>query len=149
MKSWEKTVYHALRIIISVIFIYAGIDKIFHPQGFAEAIFSHQILPDELINLTAVVLPWTELLLGLCLLFNIWAVGASVLAAGLMSLFISIITFNLIRGLDVGCGCFSTSATDTMNILTWLRDISILVLTVGLVWLAARHFNQRTITTVD
>lgn len=147
MKSWEKIIYHTVRIIIAMVFIYAGIDKIVHPQGFAQAVFNHQILPDGLINLTAIILPWMELLLGLCLLFNTYTAGASVLAAGLMTLFISIITFNLIRGLDVGCGCFSTSTSDTMNFLTWLRDIFILSLSVGLAWLAHRDFYQRTNTT--
>lgn len=97
-------------------------------------------------NSALIVLPWTELTLGLCLLFNIFTPGASVLAAGWMTLFISIIAFNLLRGFDVGCGCFSTSATETMNILTWLRDISIPALSGGLVWLAHRRFNQRTPT---
>ncbi len=39
--------------------------------------------------------------------------------------------------MDVGCGCLSAPAKDTMGILTWLRDFFILVLLIGLVWLAA------------
>ncbi len=138
----EKASYHALRFIVGGIFIYASIDKILHPQGFAQAIFNHQILPGNLINLTAAALPWTELILGLCLVLNRFTAGASVLASVLMTTFTSIISFNLIRGLDVGCGCFSTSATEAMNTLTWLRDLFILALTMVLAWLTARRLNQ-------
>ncbi len=125
--------YHMIRIILAVVFIYASIDKIIHPQSFAQAVFNHQVLPGILINIFAVVLPWMELILGLCLFFNVWMTGASTLTAVLMFIFMSTITFNLLRGLDVGCGCFSTNAEASMNFLTFIRDIFFLCLSFSLV----------------
>ena len=142
MKSGEKIIYHTIRIIIAVTFIYASIDKIIHPQAFAQAVFNHQILPDSLINLTAIVLPWMELVLGLCLLFNIWTAGASTMAAGLMALFISIISFNLMRGLDVECGCFSATASESMSALTLIRDLVFLLLSIGFAGLAMKQYHR-------
>jgi len=118
----KNNFYHVTRIILAFVFIYASIDKIIHPQAFAQAVFNHQVLPETLINIIAIVLPWMELILGICLLFNIWMNGASVVTAGLMLIFISTITFNLLRGLDVGCGCFSTNGEGSMNSLTFIRD---------------------------
>ena len=57
MKPYEKKLYHILRIILAVVFIYASIDKIMHPHDFAKAVFNYQILPDYLINITAIFLP--------------------------------------------------------------------------------------------
>lgn len=130
--------YHAIRMMLSVVFIYASIDKIIHPQAFAQAVFNYQVLPDALINILAIVLPWTELILGLCLFFNIWMYGASVLTAVLMLIFMSTLTFNFFRGLDISCGCFSSSAGEKLSFLTLIRDIIFLCLSFSLVALVFR-----------
>jgi len=133
MKLYEKKLYHILRIILAVVFIYASIDKIMHPHDFAKAVFNYQILPDYLINITAIFLPWLELILGICLLVNFWMNGASLTAFLLMLVFMAAISFNLMRGLDVGCGCFSTTTEEGMTALTLLRDILFFVMSLGLV----------------
>ena len=129
----KKVLYHVIRIILAIVFIYASIDKIVHPQFFAQAVFNHQVLPETLINIIAIVLPWMELILGLCLFFNVWMNGASALIAVLMFIFMGTITFNLLRGLDVGCGCFSTNVEASMNSMTLIRDIFFLCLSFSLV----------------
>jgi len=139
MNFKENFFYHFFRLTLAFVFIYASIDKIVHPQAFAQAIFNYQVLPIFLINLTAIVLPWMELILGVCLLFNYWMNGVSLLTAVLMLLFLSIITFNLSRGLNVGCGCFSTSAEGSMDTLTLIRDIIFLCLSFSLVVLTFRR----------
>jgi len=133
MKPYEKKLYHILRIILAVVFIYASIDKIIHPHDFAKAVFNYQILPDYLINITAIFLPWLELILGICLLVNFWMNGASLTAFLLMLVFMAAISFNLMRELDVGCGCFSSTTEEGMTALTLLRDILFFVMSLGLV----------------
>jgi uncharacterized membrane protein YphA (DoxX/SURF4 family) len=142
MNFKENFFYHLLRLVLAFVFIYASIDKIVHPQPFAQVVFNQQILPVFLINLTAIVLPWMELILGVCLLFNYWMNGVSLLTAVLMLLFLSIITFNLSRGLNVGCGCFSTSAEGSMDTLTLIRDIIFLCLSFSLVVLTFRRHKM-------
>jgi uncharacterized membrane protein YphA (DoxX/SURF4 family) len=125
--------YHFTRLVMAGVFIYASIDKIIHPDLFAEAVYNYQVLPGVLVNLTALVLPWLELTLGTCLLINRWMAGASALTALLMALFVSLILFNLARGLDVSCGCFSAAPDGgPITLLTLLRDMSFLVLSLGL-----------------
>ena len=138
----KKVYYHVIRIILAIVFIYASIDKIVHPQSFAQAVFNHQILPEILINIIAIVLPWMELILGLCLLFNVWMNGVSVLTAVLMFIFMSAITFNLLRGLDVGCGCFSSSTDESMDSLTLIRFMIFLCLSFSLVVLVFKKHKM-------
>jgi hypothetical protein len=115
------------------VFIYASIDKIIHPDLFAQAVYNYQVLPGYLVNLTALILPWLELILGTCLLFNRWMAGASALAAGLMALFLGMILFNLARGLDISCGCFSTAPDeDPITVLTLARDMLFLIFSLTL-----------------
>jgi uncharacterized membrane protein YphA (DoxX/SURF4 family) len=114
-RHWKQGGLLALlaRLILGVVFIYAGIDKIIHPAAFAEVIYNYQILPDYLINLTAIVLPWLELVVGLFLLLGLFREGSVFIVTGLMVVFLSAMIFNLARGLDIHCGCFSTVMDDT------------------------------------
>ncbi|GBC60002.1 hypothetical protein DENIS_0944 [Desulfonema ishimotonii] len=107
MRKW---VILALRLFLGIVFIYASWDKILHPGAFAEAIYNYQILPDTLINFTAIVLPWFELFLGICVIFGIWLPGAVFSINALLTVFFAALLFNLARGLDIHCGCFSSSA---------------------------------------
>lgn len=100
------------RMVLGSVFVYASMDKILHPTGFADIIANYQILPDVLINLTAIILPWLEFFLGLALLFGVWLPGAVFLCNLLLTVFTAALVFNLARGLDVHCGCFGTTIPD-------------------------------------
>jgi len=102
-----------VRLILGAIFIIASADKILHPAAFAQAMFNYQILPDYLINIVSIILPWLEVLLGVFLLFGIWLPGTVTLTNALLISFLGALVFNVARGLDVHCGCFSTNATGT------------------------------------
>ncbi len=120
--------YHAARIILGLIFLLACYDKLLHPQAFAEVIYNYQLLPDSLVNITAILLPWVELVLGLCLIFKVWIPGATVLGNLLLLAFFTALLFNLYRGLDLSCGCFSTAqGEEGADYLTVLRDLSFLL----------------------
>jgi uncharacterized membrane protein YphA (DoxX/SURF4 family) len=100
----------AARLFMGSIFIYASIDKIAQPAAFARDIYNYQVLPDALINLSALVLPWLELFLGLCLLAGIWMPGAVLAVNLLLIVFLGALVFNMARGLDVNCGCFGVGS---------------------------------------
>jgi uncharacterized membrane protein YphA (DoxX/SURF4 family) len=123
------------RFILGGVFVYASFDKILHPAAFAEAVYNYQILPDELINLTAIVLPCLELVLGIFLIINVWIPGTVVMCNLLLITFIGALLFNMARGLNINCGCFSTTAVESsMNVLTVLRDTSFLAMAVYLLY---------------
>jgi len=103
------------RLILGVLFIYASIDKIIQPADFAEAVYNYQILPGFLINLTAVILPWLELILGLLLIIGLFQEGSVLIVTGLLVVFLGAMIFNLARGLGVYCGCFSATMDGTDN----------------------------------
>lgn len=122
-----------LRIALGLMFVYASYDKILHPQAFSVAVYNYQLLPDMLINVAALTLPWLELLLGLCLMSGAWLPGATVLSSGLLTLFLGVLVFNQFRGLDIHCGCFSTETTSSpAGLGTILRDIGFLAVSLYL-----------------
>jgi len=133
LNSVYRFFYHLTRLVLGAVFIYASLDKIFNPGAFAQTVFNYQVLPGALVNLTALILPWLELILGAGLLLNRWMQGASSLAAVLMTVFIGLILFNLARGLDISCGCFSTSLEKgPMDMMTLFRDILFLIVAISL-----------------
>jgi hypothetical protein len=129
------------RLTLAGIFIYASLDKIAHPAAFAKDVYNYQILPDALINLTALVLPWLELFLGLCLLAGIWLPGAVLTANGLLVVFLAALVFNLARGLDINCGCFSTGSEAPTMSAGWylLRDMGFFAVGVFLFYAVFLH----------
>ena len=116
------------RLVLGGIFIYASLDKIAHPQEFARIVGNYGILPAFLVTLPALVLPWLELIAGLCLVAGLWRRSAAFLLSLLLLFFILALGFNALRGVSLSCGCFSTSAGDTENIYVLiLRDLIFLV----------------------
>lgn len=136
--GWIRAASVLARMILGIVFIYASIDKILHPGDFAEIIHNYQILPDLLINPTAIVLPWLELILGAFLLIGIWLPGAVFLSNLLLAVFLGAIVFNLARGLDIHCGCFSTTVDlgDAAAPMVWyvIRDGLFIVPGIFLLW---------------
>jgi cation diffusion facilitator family transporter len=125
--------YHGLRLLLGAVFLFASYDKILHPQAFAQTVYNYQILPDGLVNLAAMILPWMELLLGICLIGGVWLPGATVVSTGLLALFIGALVFNQMRGLDIHCGCFSSESSDgPVGLWTVARDVTFLVFSAGL-----------------
>lgn len=104
-----------LRWLLGAVFIYASYDKILEPQAFAQAVYHYQILPDALVNLTAIFLPWLELLLGLSLISGIWLPGATMVSTGLLAVFMGALLFNQARGFDINCGCFSADMASELG----------------------------------
>ncbi|MGB7061224.1 MAG: MauE/DoxX family redox-associated membrane protein [Candidatus Zixiibacteriota bacterium] len=104
----DKRVVLIFRVILGVIFIYASLDKISHPEQFARIIYNYKILPPFLINVFAITLPWVELIAGLFLILGIFTESASLLICFLLMVFVVAISINLFRGIDLNCGCFST-----------------------------------------
>ncbi len=129
MPSFKKDPAFWARMVLGGIFIWAGADKIFHPAAFAQAIYNYQILPGGSINLTALILPWVEVLLGAFLVLGVWLPGAVALANVLLLVFLGALVFNMARGLDVHCGCFSSSTEgDPATLWYLLRDTVFLCL---------------------
>jgi uncharacterized membrane protein YphA (DoxX/SURF4 family) len=124
-----KAVAILARVVLGLTFILASADKLRNPAAFAEIVYNYQLLPDLLVNPVALVLPFLELTCGLALVAGRLALGAAAIVAGLMAVFMAALGFNVWRGLDVACGCFSTaSSADPMSPATLARDAAILLL---------------------
>jgi uncharacterized membrane protein YphA (DoxX/SURF4 family) len=128
-KAWFELV---CRLLLGGIFVYASIDKISHPAEFAKVVYNYQILPAMASNLTAMVLPWLELFAGLALLVGIWRAESSLTISLLLVVFIVALSVNLVRGVDIDCGCLSVGGGGrSISLVTIVEDV--LLLAAGMV----------------
>jgi uncharacterized membrane protein YphA (DoxX/SURF4 family) len=109
---------------LAIIFLYAGIEKVIYPDDFAVAIYKYRLLPDFTIYFVAVFLPWLEIIITLSLIIGINVRGAALLSSLLFMIFATALTINLVRGLDISCGCFGASSGN-INWLYLVRDFSL------------------------
>ena len=124
-----------VQFVLAAFFVVAGVAKIADPPGFAHEVHNYQIVPGALVNVMALVLPWLEVITGVCLFLGI-AVRTSARILGiLLAVFIAALSINLARKHPVECGCFGTAKvqkTDAQRLtdMKWAiaRDVGLLLL---------------------
>jgi uncharacterized membrane protein YphA (DoxX/SURF4 family) len=70
----------AIRVVLGLMFVYMGLNKLVDPVVFLKAIHQYRMLPESpgiYLNLAAVVLPWLEIFAGMALLLGMHIRGAA------------------------------------------------------------------------
>jgi putative oxidoreductase len=112
----------ALRIILGLIFLYAGVPKILDVESFAQNVNAYKMLPYFFNYLVAATLPWVEAVSGLLLVIGYKKKAAAGIIAGMNVFFIILLTITMLRGLDIDCGCFNQGGEKVPLWLDILRD---------------------------
>jgi uncharacterized membrane protein YphA (DoxX/SURF4 family) len=109
--SGRRIVYHLLRVALGAVFLYASVHKVLEPAEFSRTVYHYEILPAAAVNLVAIVLPWIEGCVGLCLILGAKVRGASAIAVVSLVLFLAAMGSALARGLNIDCGCFQAAGS--------------------------------------
>lgn len=124
-----------LRILLGALFIYASLDKLFHPLDFARVVAGYKMIPEPLLAVVAAVLPFLELITGILLMAGIWTQPALAWIGILLLVFMGGIAQAMARGLNIDCGCFSTASNEKdLGLKTLLRDGMLLLVWLQLFW---------------
>ena len=94
------------RIILGGVLLVAGGLKAFVPAEAASAVAAYKILPTKMAHIVGYALPWLEIAIGLLLIVGISIRMASIVAAGIMVIFVGAIISVWARGMLIDCGCF-------------------------------------------
>ena len=144
--SWLRNtwLHRLLGLVLGAVFLYAAFEKVLDPRPLLTIIWGYRILPPGPINLLAVYMPWMELLVGLAMVTGFRRRAAALWGTGLLTMFIAALLINAVRGVNVACGCFSTSAEDVHNAwLLVLRDVPMWLASVVLLVFAPRRAAVR------
>jgi len=134
-----------VQIALGAIFIIAALPKIADPPSFAHMIYNYRLVPSPLINISALVMPWVELLAGLALILGVWKAAARTVVAIMLAVFIVAISINLSRDNAIDCGCFNVAdrgKTHEQRVFDMkvdvFRDLGMLLM-VGQLWYAGKR----------
>jgi Methylamine utilisation protein MauE. len=142
-----------VQIALGAIFVIAALPKIADPPSFAHMIYNYRLVPSALINVSALVMPWVELLAGLALILGVWKSAARNVIAAMLAIFIVAISINLTRDNAIDCGCFNVAdrgKTHEQRIFDMkvdvARDFGMLLL-VSQLWYAGKREEKATYAT--
>ena len=122
-----------IRTVLGFIFLYASLDKIIYPQKFAEVIYNYRLMPIELLNICAIIVPWVEAFIGVSLLIGYRVAVSAFMLSVITFFFILMIISAIVRGLNIECGCFSLDAEGSL--VSWKRVIEDVFILVGGIFL--------------
>jgi uncharacterized membrane protein YphA (DoxX/SURF4 family) len=94
---------------------------------------NYWLVPHELINLVAVLVPWLEITAGLFVLAGIWLRAAALVITSLTVMFFVVIVSALVRGLNIECGCFGTIGGTHIGLMNLAIDSALFFLAALLV----------------
>jgi putative oxidoreductase len=99
------------QVALGVLLLYAGGQKLFVSgvAQFVGDVEKFQILPAALVPIVAYVMPWWEVVTGLCLMLDVMRKGALCSALIMTLSFCWVIGWAWYHGLDISCGCFGKS----------------------------------------
>ncbi|MCB2155491.1 DoxX family membrane protein [bacterium] len=111
------------RFVAGGAFLFAAFQKLAGPQKFALDINALGLVPEATVPIFAFLVPWTEIVIGICLLYGIWSRSAGWLATIVYAGFTAVLASAMIRGLDASCGCFGDSfGGGVINVYSLLRN---------------------------
>ncbi len=102
---------HINRIILLLLialFLFSGIDKLLHYNGFVNALRNYALVPVGSAALIAMPVILAELLTGIGLLMAPWRAPAALVAASLLGVFTIAVATNYFVGEKGICGCWFT-----------------------------------------
>jgi putative oxidoreductase len=137
-----------LRIGLGAVFIYAGGAKLPDIEAFFWDIHHFELTHPDVSIVMAFLLPWLEIFAGLALIGGRLYFGAIAICGSLSAIFLGAISSAWFRGLDITCGCFGREDNQTNFPKHIMINISMLIASIALWWLASRRTRSTPITSV-
>ena len=123
-----------LRLAIGGVFVVAGAMKLWEPALFAKDLANFRLLPDNLVNLVAITVPWIEVLAGGLLIIGGFKKPSALLITTMLVIFLIFIGQAVYRHLNINCGCFGTLEANKVGWTALAKDGVLLLVAAWLTW---------------
>ena len=123
-----------VRVFLGGYFLFAAMPKIVEPYAFSVSIVHYEMMPDWSINAFSLVIPWLELLIGVCLIVGFRVRSASIICAALLAMFIVAIGWAMANGLQIDCGCFGDANKEEVGWGKIFKNLGMMAMCAYLVW---------------
>lgn len=105
--AFELDLRTGIRWFLGVLLVWAALGKIANPIEFHGELTAYQLpWPAELTRLSAIMVPWLELLCGILIIAGTVRRAAALWALVLFAIFVLATGQAWARGLQISCGCF-------------------------------------------
>jgi uncharacterized membrane protein YphA (DoxX/SURF4 family) len=120
----------AVRLVLGIVWVVAGLLKLPDPAAAERAVRAYQLAPEWLVPVLAFGLPVLEIAVGVLLLLGAFVRPAAVVSAVLLAGFTAAVASAWARGLTIDCGCFGgggqVDAGQTAYLGEIVRDVALL-----------------------
>ncbi len=103
-----KLIDRLILFVLAAIFLFSGIDKAFHYEGFVNAVRDYVLVPPGVAPFLAMPVILAEVLTGIGLLLPGWRKTAALSAVLLLVIFTAALGVNHLYGSRGVCGCWFT-----------------------------------------
>lgn len=134
VRRWVPWAGLVARLVLGVVFLYAGALKLFDPDASAKAVQAYRLLDPELARLVGYALPTFEVALALLLIAGLFTRVAAILSGLLLVAFMIGVISVWVRGYNIDCGCFGGGGDvtgddrDVRYATEIARDLGLLIL---------------------
>lgn len=130
------SLYQLLKLLLITVFLSSGLTKALDVELFAETVAAYGLLPDFLILPVAISLVMAEIIAAIGLFLE--KSGALPLVTLMMLIFIAVLSYGIVLGLDIDCGCFGPTDAEAEafhDLRGALRRDLLLTLAIGYLYL--------------
>lgn len=137
----NHTLLFVLRLVIGTLFVIASIGKITDPDHFKIIVSEYGMLPNNLVPVFAVILPWIELVVGLMFMLNQYSKSTALIIISMLMVFIVAVVINMSRGVSSDCGCFDLLGfSEKTGSVVIIRDLLMIIMTVPVLLFDSNRF---------
>lgn len=126
MKEPLPIVLMILRASVSIVFVYAGVEKAMRPSDFAETIANFHLVSRPIGAAIALYLPYLEIICGIALLTYRFRAGSLLLLLIMSVLFMVVHLSAIWRDIDPKCGCLGANTSSNLSLLIDVMVIALL-----------------------
>lgn len=119
-----------LRLFIGLLFLFSAVSKINIPDEFANEIANYNIMPNFLINLFAIVMPWIELCCSVFIILGLRLKSSSAVLIILISIFNLAILIAMAQGLNINCGCHTKMMAEQVGLTKLFENVLLLLIAI-------------------
>ncbi len=130
-RSALRGIVLVIRVSLGCLLLWSSLYKIRQPYDFLANVYSYELVGPKFGMMVAMVLPWLELAVGVCLIGGVFVGGAMLIAVVLMAVFTAAHASAIARGLTIVCGCFKARGPDIVSYSTLLRNVILLLCATG------------------
>ena len=117
-----------VRLWLGATFIVSGVSKFQYFNEFQRAVYDYGLVPVPVATFISYCVPGIEVLLGVYVILGLFLRPAALGLALMLMGFIAILSYALVTGMDIDCGCFVGGKSEPVTWKKVAEDVGLLLL---------------------